>query len=93
MNTFQASCVHCDTSIPDERLRGAVTHLPGPALGIEALGACAHCKVGTRIMLRMHPDGSVTGMLRNRWHRWEPHRKNLAERIIDSASRLVRLFY
>lgn len=84
MNTFQASCVHCDTSIPDERLRGAVTHLPGPALD---------CKVGTRIMLRMHPDGSITGMLHKRWHRWEPQRKSLAKRIIDSASRLMRAFH
>ncbi len=84
---FTAYCAWCKRPIANRHLRGLVTRSRKDMYTVEAAGACFTCKIATPVSLRLHQDGSMTGMSPHSgaWTRWDT-RPSLLRRILHSIS-------
>ena len=86
---FTGECNFCDREIPDELLRGRVTHPLSSVAVVEAVGVCPHCRIATTFLYRMHDDMRITGPREEGWRTWKPS-KSLPERLQELFSCLIR---
>lgn len=70
---FTAFCAQCNRPLENRHLRGLVTRPQKDTYAIEAAGACFTCKIATPVNIRLHQDGTMTGVspATGKWERWD----------------------
>lgn len=70
---FTAYCAQCNSPIENQHLRGRVTRPKKDTYSVEAAGACFTCKIATPVNIRLHQDGTMTGISPHtgQWEKWD----------------------
>lgn len=63
-------CAECDKIIQADRVRGEIQRPFEHVAVIEAVGACAGCRLLTPFQFRLHDDMRMTGFRDGKWVTW-----------------------